>query len=66
MHNILKYVFYLSLNKVQVCALIHPVSCSNNIENKWVGKKGGEKNQIYKTDSIRSLLFDRWNHFKNK
>lgn len=57
MHNVLKYVFYLSLNKVQVCALIYPVSYSNNIENKWVGKKG-KKNQIYKTDSIRSLLFD--------
>lgn len=31
--------------------------------------EGGEergKNQIYKTDSIRSLLFDWWNHFKNK
>lgn len=46
MHNVLKYVFYLSLNKVQVCALIYPVSYSNNIENKWVGKKGKKKSNL--------------------
>lgn len=43
MNNVLKYVFYLSLNKVEVCALIYPVSCSNNIKNKCVGKKGKKK-----------------------